>query len=356
MAKAVQDYGKLTNEKAIIFEDWHYTNKIVHKRWRNMDKKLSAFFSDENKHRMQNAWQYLESFLQNRNKRLSDLVKEDLRALPRAIVELIGDELNTDYLAKLPTYKNQPKRNDGDKIYRVASIRWNKQLEHVLAELLPEEKRAEFIRENAQLIWEKLGVTSFAAHMKAQELEAIPKTVKFDPNGTKTSLPTYPLIEFDGYQFRNYDLRTMDKTPQSLDAHMFTSPVHRQNLHANIPLEYKGIKKEDYKKEDWEMISTVAAYLFNPNMFIREEAEYTGAKSVYKGNKTVHTLSAPDSFEVYPRILPVRADETALIAQLFLPARESKDSLSITDAVLRTRDQRQVYLFKHEGSKGKLAA
>ncbi len=339
-----EDYGVLDGTKcAVLFE----------KRLRSLDYKQNlgvwsestyleeVFFRPQNDKREENAELYLEQYQIKVGKRRSELSSEDFEFIPDAVKQILGME-SPLALSSVPK-KQVPVSRDPS--YNVVQIRWNRSLENKLTEMLERQDDPDsFMRENQQLLWQELGVTSFAAHMKAQELGLIPKTVEFG-TGPSERLPTYPLIEFEGYRFGEYALTVASSIDDlaELNAHLFL-PINRQNFHVNAPIYFRR-ERSDYTEKEMRILQTIAEYLQDPNQFSKEMRI---VREVDKDVETVYVYNAPQELKVTPRIVPVRVGEE-LITQVFLPARYCADRGGVQTGVLHTGSE-EIFLFRHSGN------
>ena len=335
--KCIDGYSTLSHEKALFmvnFKGSNQTESILE----------HIFFGPENSTCDQNARQYLAAYQEHTQKRLFDFDENDITALPVLVRSVLGISSVSD----LPQEQDIPEPDRGQSGYHVIQIRWTPALEGRLRELLEgagdHRERERFLQTAGQEIWEQLGITQFAAQMKAQELELVPPAVQFSDAPNPNRLVSYPLIEAEGYPFLRYAHATAStiETITRIDAHLFQPPVHGQHFRVNVPIYYKGILVDDYSPREWGTLQTIAAYIKNPNRFAKEDQQ--GAKT---GSSSVWLFIAPEEVSVVPRIAATRVGEDQF-AHLFLPVEYCADPGGVFSAVLtpHARDV-EIYLFRH---------
>lgn len=323
LAKCFDGFGTLNQDKAL--EYIHSTPN--HAQSRELNKR---FFENDNPHRESNAQNYLLAYQQINEKRKSDLDAKDFAQIPKQVREILGIFTVEDLRKRV---RKESPATEGS--YHVVQIDWSPDLEARLRDLVKNRQLSD-----AQSIWDTLGTTIFGAHMKAQELGLIPRTVQFG-DGEKQGFPTYALVEFDGYPFAPYALQVNVEQAAKVDVHCYTSPVHGQIMHVNTPIIYKGIELSEYTEREQEILKTLAAYIHDPNQFGK-----------VKGTKGIYEHKAPEQVNEKPRIVPVKVNDQ-LFAQVYLPTKFSEDPGGVYTSVLTNKIE--IYFFKHD-QKGKIAA
>ncbi|MDO8481094.1 MAG: hypothetical protein Q7S65_04745 [Nanoarchaeota archaeon] len=325
LEECVEGYGVLTEEKASLLVSRYRTMSYPTRVRMN-----STFFSERNQRRTENAENYLAALELQMKKRRSDLGYPEYSTLPAGVQRVLGLKSTEDLRQARPPEERR---------YNLELVRWTEEMKQILYGFV---NGMEFpsagLRKQADQVWDMLGITPLAAMRAAERFGFITKESRLGgrPSGF---FPHHPLVEFEGYPFREYALRTAaDIERQSeIDAHLYL-PAHHQMFHVALPIAHRPSLNE-YSEKERRIILAVAAYLANPNDFQKEEA-------IVGGQHVVWQYHAPETVSIHPRITPINAGGLTL-TELFLPVRYSADRGGVQTAVLNTGEE-AIYLFRHE--------
>ncbi len=316
LTKALPEWGVMTPEKAERY--------LNHTSLGEKQTLAHVFFSGE--HAEENVRTYVQAYQLFHGKRLSDLTFEDYEKMPRNIRQ--------SWIMQRSGKQELPKM---DARYHVIQVRWTEAMARELESMLAGvEDGPEYLRGHVQDVWERLGVTTFAAQLKAQELGLIPETIIFR-NGEKESFPSYPLVEFNGYPFVEYAFDTSLQSGSVYHVHLYQQPRNQEHLLVQVPFFFRE-EFNEYSPIEQHVMKAIWAYMRNANDFEKEQ-------NTVNGRQTIWQMNAPYELSEEPIYVPLRAydDRLTLIA---LRARYSLDPAGVQTAVIHTPNA-NIYLFRH---------